>query len=486
MRCLLPARPSPSEPPVSVGPMVEQNFPDNIIYELDNLDVLRGMDSETVDLIATDPPFNTKRNRAGMAGSYVDNWKWGDTGVLPDQWAWNEVHPVWLEQIKDDNPALHAVIEASRVCHGDDIAAFLCFLSVRLLEMHRILKSTGSIYLHCDHTANGYIRMAMDAIFGRRNFKNEVIWCYAGGGVPADPFARKHDTLFYYAKSKHGVFNRQYVPYSPASRKLVGSKGGVSIDGKPRDIVRGAAMPDWWADINSLQTWSPERTGSPDQKPLALYERVILASSNKGDLVLDPFAGCATTIMAAQKHGRRWVGIDRRKDARYHVVCRMAGIKPKDADAIRKRPDLAEWLDAQLARYDAHYSTNAPIRTDTGEHAAPLLQPVFPKVLQPWQRLRHADMQRILNRIQQTQHDHAIATCAGCGRDVESAFMHLDHINPKSGGGENYIVNRIMLCPECNRKKSNNLTLPGLWRENKKDGWAKDEPKARATLLAVQ
>ena len=160
--------------------MALQNFPDNTIYELDNLDVLRGMNSETVDLIATDPPFNTKRNRAGSAGFYVDNWKWGDTGKLPDQWAWNEVHPVWLDEIRDDNRALFEVIEAAGHCHGDNIAAFLCFLSVRLLEMHRILKPTGSLYLHCDHIANAYIRMALDAIFGAKNFRNEIVWCYTG------------------------------------------------------------------------------------------------------------------------------------------------------------------------------------------------------------------------------------------------------------------------------------------------------------------
>ena len=150
--------------------MAEQNFPDNTVYELDNLDVLRGMNSETVDLIATDPPFNTKRNRSGSAGFYVDKWKWGDEGKLPDQWACNEVHPIWLEEIKDQNPALYEVIEAAAACHGDDIAAFLCFLSVRLLEMNRVLKPTGSLYLHCDHTANAYIRMALDAIFGAKNF----------------------------------------------------------------------------------------------------------------------------------------------------------------------------------------------------------------------------------------------------------------------------------------------------------------------------
>ena len=192
--------------------MALQNFPDNAIYELDNLDVLRGMNSETVDLIATDPPFNTKRNRSGSAGFYVDNWKWGDTGKLPDQWAWNEVHPIWLEEIRDDNPALYEVIEATEHCHGKDIAAFLCFLSVRLLEMHRVLKLTGSLYLHCDHTANAYIRMAMDAIFGARNFRNEIVWAYGGRGAKgiAKQFPRNHDTIFYYVKS-NATYNKQHI-----------------------------------------------------------------------------------------------------------------------------------------------------------------------------------------------------------------------------------------------------------------------------------
>ena len=215
-------------------PMPVQNFPDNILYELDNLDVLRGMNSATIDLIATDPPFNTRRNRSGTAGFYVDNWKWGDTGILPDQWAWNEVHPVWLEQIKDDNPALHDVITAARTAHDDGIAAFLCFLSVRLMECHRVLKPTGSIYLHCDHAANGYIRMAMDAIFGAKNFRNEIVWCYTGPSNTKRWFPRKHDTIFFYAKSDAAPFNYKdlRIPY-------------VKLDtGKTSGIFKQAATLD--------------------------------------------------------------------------------------------------------------------------------------------------------------------------------------------------------------------------------------------------
>ena len=165
------------------------------------------MNSETVNLIATDPPFNTRRNRSGTAGFYVDNWKWGDTGKLPDQWAWNEVHPAWLEEIRDENRALYEVIEATEHCHGKDIAAFLCFLSVRLLEMHRVLKPNGSIYLHCDHTANAYIRMALDAIFGNRNFRNEVVWKRSNPKNDSRQFRRSSDRIMFYSKGNTWTFN---------------------------------------------------------------------------------------------------------------------------------------------------------------------------------------------------------------------------------------------------------------------------------------
>lgn len=458
--------------------MAEQNFPDNILYELDNLDVLRGMNSETVDLIATDPPFNTQRNRAGTAGFYVDNWKWGDTGVLPDQWAWNEVHPVWLEQIKDDNPALNEVIEAARACHGDDIAAFLCFLSVRLLECHRILKPTGSIYLHCDHTASGYIRMAMDAIFGngvngRPGFRNEIVWCYTGPSNTKRWFPRKHDTIFFYVKSDKARFNPDAVRISykqlnvqhrvPASTGI----GGALTDANVDDYRAAGKIPeDYWLEDRDGMTpvgrVPTERTGSPDQKPLALYERIILASSNKGDLVLDPFAGCATTIIAARKHGRRWIGIDRRTDARYHVVCRMAGIKAKDADEIRKRPDLVAWLDDQLAKYDAHYSTDAPVRTDKGEHAAPALEPVF--TANERSVLSHAQMHGILTERFGLQ-------CWGCDFTPPIArYLHLDHISPKTDGGSDHLDNRALLCQVCNLDKSNTMTLTLLRKTKTSEG----------------
>jgi hypothetical protein len=152
----------------------------------------------------------------------------------------------------------------------------------------------------------------MDHIFGYNNFQNEIVWCYSGGGVPKTAFARKHDTILMYSKTntKNRVFNIQYMAYSDASQKLVRARGGISIDGKKRDLKRGAHMNDWWTDLNALQTWSTEKLGYPTQKPEALLERIIKASSNEGDIVFDPFCGCGTTLAVASKLNRNYIGID--------------------------------------------------------------------------------------------------------------------------------------------------------------------------------
>ena len=444
-----------------------QNFPENTLYELDNLDVLRGMNSETVDLIATDPPFNTKRNRSGTAGHYVDKWKWGDTGILPDQWMWNEVHPKWLEEIKDDNPALHQVIEAARVCHDEDIAAFLCFLSVRLLECHRILKPTGSIYLHCDHAANSYIRMAMSAIFGKHNLRNEIIWCYSRPSAPKQrQLSRVHDTIFWFSKGKQWTFNPDAIrqPYADSSRAREGYSANTSkvAEGSVQLDNRGK-FPESWIYIPPLKGNSREYTGSPDQKPIALYERIIKASSNEGDLVLDPFCGCATTVIAAHNLNRRWVGIDRRTDARYHVVCRMAGISPKEREKLEKRTDLADWLHRQMDKYESYYRTQPPVRTDTGDTAAPTLEPVYPTDEE--YRLTHNEMLNILI-------ERFGLRCWGCDFEApDERYLDLDHIDPKSNGGTNHLDNRALLCGPCNRKKASRITLVQLRRENVKEGY---------------
>ena len=438
-----------------------QNFLDNTLYEMDNLVVLRGMNSETVDLIATDPPFNTKRNRSGTAGFYVDNWKWGDTDLLPDQWKWNEVHPKWLEEIKDNHNALYYAIDAAKHCQGEDTAAFLCFLSVRLLEMHRILKDTGSIYLHCDPTASHYIKACMDAIFGKKNFRNEIVWHYYNVASTSRKFiGRKHDIIFFYAKSEATLFNWDSMrePYSADSNWVKASKSYGDPRYSPNE--KGKLMHDVWR-IPTINNMANERTGSPDQKPLVLYERIIEASSDENDLVLDPFCGCATTIIAAKNLNRRWIGIDRRKDARYHIITRLMGIDRKERKRLEKSSPDKEWLDKQMQPYEMHYQTEPPKRTDEAKQTSPKLAHVYST--EPENPLSHAEMHEIL--VNQFG-----LKCWGCNFiPPDKRYLHLDHIIPKTDGGTNHIDNRALLCQPCNTKKSNTMSLTELRRQNKRE-----------------
>jgi DNA modification methylase len=270
-----------------------------MLYCGDNLPLMRKSIAASVDLIYADPPFASDR----------------DYGDFDDRWG--------------------------------SIDGYLDFMRPRVSEMHRLLKPTGSIYLHCDPTASHYLKLVMDAIFGVHCFANEIVWCYTGGGVPKTAFARKHDTLLFYAKSpvkkKLHTFHPQYQPYSEKSQKLVKSRGGVSIDNKPRDLERGATMPDWWGDIQSMQTWTPGRLGYPTQKPVELLDRIIAASSNPGDVILDPFCGCGTTLAAVIKAGDRdWIGMDINPRA-ISLTKRRLGIADISAARARKRAamDLA-------------------------------------------------------------------------------------------------------------------------------------------------
>jgi DNA modification methylase len=191
---------------------------------------------------------------------------------------------------------------------------YLVNMAVRLVEMHRLLKPTGSIYLHVDPTASHYLKLVMDQIFGGGNFRNEIAWCYRGAETASSRFPAKHDVILYYVKTQAAGFNIQYEAHSEAQIKrynVVDADGQrwANMKGKLRPLGPGKRCSDWW-EIDMLTCNSGERLGYPTQKPLALLERIILASSNEGDVVLDPYMGSGTTIEAAAKHGRQWVGID--------------------------------------------------------------------------------------------------------------------------------------------------------------------------------
>jgi site-specific DNA-methyltransferase (adenine-specific) len=196
----------------------------------------------------------------------------------------------------------------------NDVMAYLVMMTVRLLELHRVLKDTGSLYLHCDPTASHYLKLVLDQVFGARNFRNEIIWCYTGAGQTPRHFPRKHDTILWYSKGKDYIFNKESlrVPYKKSNI----AAGRTSYTGRKSEEIllaldkRGKIVEDWWSDVATLGYAHKQVLGYPTQKPERLLERIIRASSNEGDVVLDPFCGCGTAVAGAQKLGRKWIGID--------------------------------------------------------------------------------------------------------------------------------------------------------------------------------
>ncbi len=288
----------------------------NVLYYGDNLDVLRRhIRAESVDLIYLDPPFNSNANynilfeehgekSAAQVQAFTDTWTW-DTDARAD-----------YEEIVE---AGGRVAEAMRAFYtmlgGSDMMAYLARISLRLVELHRVLKPTGSLYLHCDPTASHYLKLLLDAIFGPKNFRNEIIWWYRKWSRGEHQFLRNHDVLLFYSKSSESTFNILRVPLAPSTlRRFGGKRQDFADESRTRKVTTeeesaGGFRPDVWP-ISLLPAQANERMGYPTQKPLALLRLVIEASSNPGDLVLDPFCGCGTSVDAAQELGRRWIGID--------------------------------------------------------------------------------------------------------------------------------------------------------------------------------
>ena len=288
--------------------MAELNVANRTLFHGDNLDFLRGMNSGSVNLIATDPPFNKSRDFHATPDSLASG------ASFQDRWSWqDDIHDEWLDQLQQDETEVWHVITAAKTVYGDDMGAFLYWLGVRLLEMRRVLREDGSIYLHIDHTAHAWVKTLMDAIWGKHNFRNEIIWCYGGRGMAKRWFQRKHDTILFYSKTDNHFFNTEGAS-RPVAPEHIGRYNQVDENGRRYAIIKNrdgsysniylkdVVREDWW-DIPYAR--GNEATGYPTQKPLALYERIIQASSNPGDMVLDPFCGCATTPVAAERLGRQ-------------------------------------------------------------------------------------------------------------------------------------------------------------------------------------
>lgn len=429
-----------------------QNWQNRTLFHGDNLPFLRGMNSNSVHLIATDPPFNKNRDFHATPDSLADG------ASFQDRWSWDrDVHQEWVDQIKDDFPHVMEVINGSRASYGDDMGAFLCFMGVRMLEMKRVLREDGSIYLHCDPTAGHYLKELRDAVFGRKNFRNEIVWHYTGGGLSKTYFSRKHDTILLYSKGQRYTFNVDEirVPYKETSGY---AKSGITAKSGKKYLPnpKGKPIDDVW-DIPIINPLSKERTGYPTQKPLVLYERIIRASSNKSDIVLDPFCGCATTPVAAERLGRQWVGIDIWNKAHETIISRLQseGLAAPDGDTGGQL----------LTKGQIGYETRPPVRTDDGQEAVPFLK-TKRRVEEPkGPRMSRTEMYDVLLSKQGPK-------CQGCDRVFDDPrYLELDHNTPRSDGGLNHISNRVLLCGPCNKLKSNIYTLSGLRRENVKRGY---------------
>ena len=283
------------------------------IFTGDDLPVMRGMESDSVDLIYLDPPFNSNKDYVAPESAAAAGAGFKDT------WNLAEVDESWYGQISRKHPALVLFLDTARWAHGDSMKAYLAMMAVRLIEMERILKPRGSIYLHCDQTASHYLKVVMDCAFGKRRFKREIAWAMprpSGYKTQAKNWIRGHDTLLYYA-GKHCAFNKQYEPYEAAyvaNFKQEDSEGKYWLrGGKRRRLGKGCNVDSCWTDIHSLQVQGVsvrEGVGYPTQKPVPLLERIVQASSREGDVVFDPFCGSGTALIAAEKHGRQWIGCD--------------------------------------------------------------------------------------------------------------------------------------------------------------------------------
>ena len=299
---------------------------DRRLYRGDCLEVMRHLPSESVDLIYLDPPFksDSKYNLPFASAKQEDR---EPVAAFEDTWVWKEeIDGEYLKSLAMDPatsivaPIIEIILKSYGSQAKNNMASYMVNMGVRLRESKRLLKPHGSIFLHCDHSASHYLKILMDVVFGETNFRNEIVWCYTGPSSPGQrQFSRKHDTIFWYTQSDEWCFNESAVRIPHHSKTKANFKAGLTGSGFVADtyeIDSGGKIPEsWWAQekgngLAIAPRQAKQYLGYPTQKPLALLERIIKATSNPGDMVLDPFCGCGTTLHAAESLGRNWIGID--------------------------------------------------------------------------------------------------------------------------------------------------------------------------------
>jgi site-specific DNA-methyltransferase (adenine-specific) len=333
----------------------------NTLFYGDNVDVLRQHVADaSVDLVYLDPPFQSGKDynvifethtgkpedERAQAEAFRDTWRWG-----------REAEESFVEIERTGGAAAKTVRALRSILGESDVMAYLAMMAPRLVELRRVLKSTGSLYLHCDPTASHYLKVLLDGIFGAGCFRNEVIWRYRRWPAKARRFQRMHDVLLFYTASGRGSHTFHtlygYEKLAESTLKTFGTKkqradfsSGHRKPGVEEGETQGPPLSDAW-EVGVIAAIGKERTGYPTQKPEALLERVIRASSNEGDVVLDPFCGCGTAIAVAQRLKRRWIGIDVTHLAINIVRDRMKGVPFE----VRGEPVDLEGA-AKLARED--------------------------------------------------------------------------------------------------------------------------------------
>ena len=433
------------------------NWRNRTLWTGDNLDVMRGMNSATVDLIYLDPPFNTNADYSAPIGSEAAG------AAFKDTWELSDVDAAWHGEIADRQPALYAIIDAADRAHGKSMKSYLIMMAVRLLEMHRLLRPTGSIYLHCDPTASHYLKILLDSLFGAAQFRNEISWRRSNPKSLAQTnIPNCRDIILRYSKSSAYTFNKVFGEHNPEyvrkaykykepdgrryrllpllnpnhdrpnltyeflgvnrvwrwtrARMEQAYRDGIVVQLQPGavpqykkylDTSKGRTITNDWRDIE--QAAGNETSGYPTQKPLALLDRIIRVSSNPDDIVFDPFCGCATALVAADRLRRQWAGID---------------LSPMAARLVLKRlhQDKGPLFDDVMHREDV------PRRTDLGETPN-------------YRTHKH------------TLYGRQEGVCAGCRLLFPYRNLTVDHIIPRHQGGHSHLDNLQLLCGACNSMK---------------------------------
>ena len=442
--------------------MTENEDFQNTLYTGDNLYILNGLNSEIADLIYLDPPFNSKRIYEAPVGTKAQGTSFKDI------WHKEDIDREYLLEMFEEQPELARFCDTLGKIHDEAMMSYITYMAQRVLELHRILKPTGSLYYHCDPTAGHYVKIMLDIIFGKKNFRNEIVWHYNKWTNSANYFQRNHDIIYCYSKDYTQTFFEKQYGLPTESQQKVMSKGynvntvfkgqqlfvydkekvdNLVKSGKldlnkyvnvvDRSEIQGTALSDVW-DIQYLHSQSKERTGYRTQKPLALLNRIIEASCPEKGVVLDPFCGCATTCVAAQKLGRHWIGIDIEDKAVDLLIQRLSDGGDDSKDASKTKANKGMFNDFIATKI-------VPVRTDLGEEYNAENQP--------------KTREEIKNFLYQKQEGQVVegqkkCKCKGCGNYYLLKDLEIDHIIPRAKHGQDVIQNFQLLCGNCNRLKS--------------------------------